>query len=104
MVLTFIGVIALGTSAMKLYSQYRLKPVEIYSNRIVTPYGATPLSNVSDYYIKLEKTFKPLQTDVVRDSARYFFLIEKNDKTHVLSEGDYPIYGILDSLNKVMEN
>ena len=102
MVLGFFTVIALGTATMKAYSYWRLKPVQIFTNRIITPYGETPLSNVSDFYVKLEKTYKPMQTEVVRDSARYFFLIEKNDKTHVLSEGDYPIYDILDKMNSVM--
>lgn len=102
MVLGFFTVIALGTAAMKAVSYWRLQPVQIFTNRIVTPYGETPLSNVSDFYVKLEKTYKPMQTEVVRDSARYFFLIEKNDKTHVLSEGDYPIYDILEKMNEVM--
>ena len=102
MVLGFFTVIALGTALMKAVSYWRLQPVQIFTNRIVTPYGETPLSNVSDFYVKLEKTYKPMQTEVVRDSARYFFLIEKNDKTHVLSEGDYDIYDILDKMNEVM--
>ena len=104
MVLSFIGIIGVGTAAMKLYSQWRLKPVEIYTNRIVTPYGETPLSNISDFYIKLENKYKPLRTDIVLDSAHYFFLIEKNEKTHVLSQGDYPIYDILDNLNRVIDS
>jgi hypothetical protein len=102
MVLGFFTIIALSTVGMKLYAFWRLQPVQIFTNRIVTPYGETPLSNVADFYVKLEKTYKPMQTEVVRDSARYFFLIEKNDKTHVLSEGDYPIYDILDKMNNVM--
>jgi hypothetical protein len=102
MILGFFTVIALSTVGMKLYAFWRLQPVQIFKNHIITPYGDTPLSNVADFYIKLEKTYKPLQTEVVRDSARYFFLIEKNDKTHVLSEGDYPIYDILDKMNDVM--
>jgi hypothetical protein len=102
MLLSFFTIIALSTVGMKLYAYWRLQPVQIFNNRIVTPYGETPLSNVADFYVKLEKTYKPMQTEVVRDSARYFFLIEKNDKTHVLSEGDYPIYDILDKMNNVM--
>jgi hypothetical protein len=102
MILGFFTIIALSTVGMKLYAFWRLQPVQIFNNRIITPYGETPLSNVADFYVKLEKTYKPMQTEVVRDSARYFFLIEKNDKTHVLSEGDYPIYDILDKMNDVM--
>jgi hypothetical protein len=102
MILGFFTVIAMVSFGMKAYSYGRLKPVQIFTNRIITPYGETPLSNVADFYIKLEKTYKPMQSEIVRDSARYFFLIEKNDKTHVLSEGDYPIYDILTKMNEVM--
>ena len=102
MILGFFTIIALSTLVMKGYSYWRLKPVQIFSNHIITPYGDAPFSNVADFYIKLENTYKPMQAEVVRDSARYFFLIEKNDKTHVLSEGDYPIYDILDKMNEVM--
>jgi hypothetical protein len=102
MMLGFFTVIALVSFGMKAYSYWRLKPVQIFSNRITTPYGEAPLSNVADFYIKLENTYKPMQSEIVRDSARYFFLIEKNEKTHVLSEGDYPIYEILDKMNERM--
>jgi hypothetical protein len=101
MVLGFFIVIALVSFGLKAYSYWRLKPVQIFNNRIVTPYGEAPFSNVA-FYIKLENTYKPLQSEIVRDSARYFFLIEKNEKTHVLSEGDYPIYDILDKMNQQM--
>lgn len=102
MILSFFGVIALGVSVMRLYSSWRIQPIEIYNNRIKTPYGEAPLSNVLDFYIKLEKKYKPMQTDVVQDSAHYFFLIERNNKTHVLSEGDYPIRDVLEKLNEAM--
>ena len=42
MVLGFFTVIALGTAAMKAVSYWRLQPVQIFTNRIVTPYGETP--------------------------------------------------------------
>lgn len=103
MILSFFALIAFMTSGFRLYSKWRLKPIEMYSNRIKTPYGSAPLSNVLDYYIKLEKRYKPMQTEVVKDSAFYFFLIERNNKTHVLSEGDYPIYEVLDNMNKLMK-
>lgn len=102
MILSFFAVIALGVSAMRFYSKWKIQPIEIYNNRIKTPYGEAPLSNVIDFYIKLEKKYKPMQTEIVQDSAHYFFLIERNNKTHVLSEGDYPIKEVLDKLNETM--
>jgi hypothetical protein len=102
MLLGFVIVIAIGMGGFRLISQLKLKTVKIYSNQIETPYGKTPLSNIRDYYIKMERRFKPINPDKTTDSTRYFFILEKNDKTHVLSEGDYQIDSILAKLNEAM--
>ncbi len=102
MICFFVGTIAAGTALFRLVSLWKLKPVQIYSNRIETPYGTAPLSNIRDFYVKIERHYKPMNPDVVTDSSRYFFLLERNDKTHVLSEGDYPVDSILAKLNDVM--
>ena len=98
----FIAAIAFMSGGFRLYSKWRLQPIEVSVNHIKTPYGKAPLNNLLDYYIKLEKRYKPMQADIIQDSAYYFFLIERNNKTHVLSEGDYPIREVLDKLNEVM--
>ncbi len=98
----FIGILAAGTAAFRLISMWKLKPVEIYNNRIVTPYGTAPLNNIRDFYIKIERHYKMIDPSAIKDSARYFFLLERNDKTHVLSEGDYQVDSILSKLNDVM--
>lgn len=102
MVCFFIGIIAAGTAVFRLISMWKLKPVQIYTNRIETPYGTAPLNNIRDFYIKIEMRTKPMNPNAVTDSSRYFFLLERNDKTHVLSEGDYQIDSILAKLNDVM--
>ncbi len=102
MILGFFAAIAFMSGGFRLYSTWRLQPIEISVNSIKTPYGSAPLNNIADYYIKLEKRFKPMQADIIQDSAYYFFLIERNNKTHVLSEGDYPIREVLDKLNEAM--
>ena len=102
MILGFFAVIAFGTTVFRLYSKWRLQPIEIYNNYIKTPYGDAPLSNILDSYIKLEIKYKPMQSNIAQDSAHYLFIIERNSKTHVLSEGDYPIKEVLDKLNETM--
>ena len=102
MMLAFLTLIMGGTALFRFISLWRLQEVTIYQNRIVTPYGTTAMTNIRDYYVKLETHYKPMQANVIQDSARYFFLIEKNDKTHVLSEGDYKIYDILEALNNTL--
>ena len=102
MVCFFVGIIAAGTALFRLISLWKLKPVQIYNNRIETPYGTAQFNNIRDFYVKIERHYKPMNPEVVTDSARYFFLIERNDKTHVLSEGDYAIDSVLAKLNDVM--
>ena len=102
MICFFFGSIAAGTAVFRLVSLWKLKPVQIYSNRVETPYGTAPINNIRDFYVKIERHYKPMNPDAALDSARYFFLIERNDKTHVLSEGDYQIDSILAKLNDVM--
>jgi hypothetical protein len=102
MVCFFIGIIAAGTAVFRLISLWKLKPVQIYSNRVETPYGTAPLNEIRDFYIKTERRTKPMNPSAVTDSSRYFFLMERSDKTHVLSEGDYDVDSILAKLNNVM--
>ena len=102
MICFFIGSIAFGTAAFRLLSLWKLKPVQIFSNRVETPYGTAPINNIRDFYIKIERHYKPMNPSEVTDSSRYFFLMERNDKTHVLSEGDYQVDSILAKLNDVL--
>jgi hypothetical protein len=102
MIVFFIGAIAAGTTGFRLFSKARIRPIQLFTNRIETPYGIVSLTNIRDYYIKLERHFQTMNPTVVRDSARYFFLLERSDKTHVLSEGDYPIDSILVKMNELM--
>ena len=104
MLLGFLAVIASGFFLLRLLSQAKLKTVSIYNNRIETPYGEVRLQDIRDYYIKIERKYKPLNPNEITDSTRYFFIHEKSDKTHVLSEGDYLIDSILFKLNYVVDN
>jgi hypothetical protein len=96
------GLVCAFAIVLKLFSYFRLQPVELYDDRIKTPYGTAELRNVRDFYIKIERHYRPMQPNEVRDSARYFFVQERSDKTHVLSEGDYPIDSIWARMNDVM--
>jgi hypothetical protein len=97
-----IGLVAVLSLSLKLFSMARLKPVKLYRNSVETPYGTASLREIKDFYIKKETHYKPMQPNVVSDSARYLFILERNDKGHVLSEGDYPIDSILSKMNDLM--
>ncbi len=103
MILSFIAVILAGFVGLRVYSSFKLSPVKIYINRIETPYGEANFREVRDFYIKQERKYKPMNPNEVTDSTRYFFLFERSDKTHVLSEGDYLIDSILAKMNEVFD-
>lgn len=102
LVAALVGFVFIFAFTLKIYSLTRLKPVKIYRNSLETPYGTAEFKNIKDFYIKIEKHYKPMQPNVLADSARYFFILERDDKGHVLSEGDYPVDSILAKLNQVM--
>ena len=103
MLLGFGALIALGTGLLKVYSLWRLQPIVVYNTRVVTPYGAAVYKNLIDFGIQLEKKTSLINPEVSRDSVRYLMLFEKGGKTHVLSEGDYPIDSIYATLNRIVE-
>jgi hypothetical protein len=94
MLLGFFAVIASGFVVLRLVSKVKLTEVEIYNNHVKTPYGDVRFQDIDDFYIKIEKKSKILNPNELTDSTRYFFLMEKSRKTHILSEGDYLIDSI----------
>ena len=97
-----IGLVAVLSMGLKLFSMARLKPVKLYRTSIETPYGTAQLREIKDFYIKKEVHYKPMQPNAISDSARYLFILERDDKGHVLSEGDYAIDSILAKMNDLM--
>jgi hypothetical protein len=103
LLLMFIGVTALFSGIWKSVSLMRLTPVRIYSNVIETPYGRMDFKNIADFYIKVEPKYRTMQQNVPVDTTKFFYLIDRSGKNHVLSEGDYPIDTILTKLNTVLD-
>jgi hypothetical protein len=96
------GLVAVLSLGLKLFSMARLKPVKLYRNSVETPYGTVQWREIKDFYIKKETHYKPMQPNVITDSTRFLFIVERNDKGHVLSEGDYPIDSVLAKMNDLM--
>ena len=104
MVISFAGTIAFFTALSRFYAIWRTEPVKLYTEHLETPFGKTTYFNVKDYFIRLQHEYKPMQPETVRDSTRYLMIIERNDKTHLLSQSDYPIDTILAKMNLIMNN
>lgn len=103
LLLWFIGVTALFSAIWKGVSLWLLKPVRIYADAIETPYGYAKFSNMLDFYVKIEPQYRSMQQNMHVDTTKFFYLIERTGKNHVLSEGDYPVDSILVKLNIVLD-
>ena len=103
MLLSFIGVISFFTSLSRLYALWRMQPIKLYTEHIETPFGKTKYTDIKDFFVRTQNDYKPMQPTVVRDSIRYLMIIERSDKTHLLSEADYPIDSIFVKLDEEMK-
>jgi len=103
MLLGFGLIMALGSGLFRAFSLWKLQPIEIYRDRVVLPSGVALFRNLDDFGLKGTKRTSIADPNLVRDSMRYLMLFEKGGKTHVLSEGDYPIDSIYAKLEKANE-
>ena len=103
MLLSFVCVICFFTSLSRLYALWHMTPVKLYTEHIETPFGKPKYTDVKDFFIRTQNDYKPMQPDVARDSIRYLMIIERSDKTHLLSEADYQIDSIFVKLDEEMK-
>lgn len=99
----FLVVLAVGSWGYRFYSIWRLKPLKIFNDRIETPYGVAKMTEIKDYFIRMDKKYQPFTSERAVDSIRFLFIIERGEKIHALSEGDYPIDSVLSKINTVYE-
>jgi hypothetical protein len=106
MFLGFLFMLACGSGLFKLMSLWSLKPIEIYSHSVKTPYGRAEFKDVKDFFIKPSMIAKSIDPNLPVDSTRFLSIIERrgeSDKIHILSEGDYPIDSVFVYLIKALD-
>lgn len=84
----FVGIIATCSTIFSFWSQQKLIPVELDATKLVTPYGETQLSEIKAAYIRGENE---KSTIIREDDTKLLIIVERTNKTHVLSELNYPV-------------
>lgn len=97
MLLFFTFLIGAGTAFFTWMRTQRLGPVEIYTDRVVTPYGTAAFEDIDNAKITTDQQQQPF-SNLNPGATRLLAIIEKGGKTHALSESDYPIEEILREL------
>lgn len=102
MLLFFVFIIGASTAFFTWLRQQQLKPVNIYTDRIETPFGEAPFQRIRNAKIMAHSEGSPLGA-YNRNQTRLLTIIERDGKTHVMSESDYPIERILNQLREAVK-
>jgi len=102
MLLFFLFLIG-GSTAFFSYLRLRaIGPVEIYAEGISTPYGAVSFQDIRNAKIIVDSEPALLSPSTGR-KTRLLTIVERDGKTHALSEADYPVEEIMGKLKKTIE-
>lgn len=100
MLLFFAALIGGGAAFFSWLKIRKTGPVTLYQDAIETPYGKASFGAIKDAYIHADR--EPSLIDPARAvrTTKMLVIEEKNGKTHVMSEEDYPINEILSALKR----
>ena len=87
-----------GTAGFSKLTSRKLGSVEMGADYLLTPYGRTNIDQIRNAYIEMDRKPSLFNPGQGKDRVRLLFVIEKDGKTHVLSEENYPIQAILNTL------
>ena len=93
-----IALVAGGTAGFSKLTSNKLGAVEIGADYLVTPYGTTDFDEIRNAYIEMDQKPSLFNPGQGKDRIRLLLIIENDGKTHVLSEENYPIQEILNTL------
>lgn len=99
MLLFFLFLIGSSTAFFSYMRLRKVGPVEIYASGMTTPYGKVRFEDIRNAEIILDKESNILSGSTGR-RTRMLAIIEKDGKTHALSEEDYPVQEILAKMKK----
>lgn len=103
MLLFFTFLIGASTAFFSWMRTERLQPVFIYDDAVETSFGYLSYDKIGNAKIMMDKQNQPF-SNLNQETTRMLAIIEKNGKTHALSEADYPIDDILRELRKAVKS
>jgi hypothetical protein len=99
----FAFIIAGGTAFFSWWSARKVGPVSVFADAIETPYGKANFADIRNAFIETETERSLLNANITTASVRLLIIEEKDGRTHVLSETNYPIDAVLAALKKAVK-
>lgn len=103
MICFFIGLIAIISLSARLFTLFRLKPIQIDATKITTAYGETKFTEIRDFFIQTDRQYKPNSPNQPVDSMRFLIIFDRKLNRQMYSEEDYPIDSIFKILDKAVD-
>jgi len=99
MLLFFLFLIGSSTAFFSYMRLRKVGPVDIYEGGMKTPYGKVAFQDIRNAEIIVDEEPNVLSGNTGR-RTRILTIVEKDGKTHALSEEDYPVQEILGKMKK----
>ncbi|MEQ8704103.1 MAG: hypothetical protein RIC19_09305 [Phaeodactylibacter sp.] len=103
MLLFFTFLIGASTAFFSWMRTERLEPVMIYNNAVETSYGKVAYKDLGNAKIVTDQQNQPF-SNLNQGTTRLLVILEKDGKTHALSEEDYPIEEVLRELRNAVQD
>lgn len=98
----FIFLIAAGTAFFSGLFMRKIGPVHMYESKMETSYGEVAYPDIRNAYIHVDKQPSMINPNITRRSTRMLVIEEKDGRTHVLPEENYPIEQILGRMREIV--
>ncbi|NBC06594.1 MAG: hypothetical protein GVY26_05310 [Bacteroidetes bacterium] len=103
MLLFFLFLIGSSTAFFSYMRLRKVGPVDIYEAGVKTPYGKVAFQDIRNAEIIVDEEPNVLSGNTGR-RTRMLTIIERDGKTHALSEEDYPIQEILGKMKQAIKD
>jgi hypothetical protein len=101
---TFIvALLALGVVLFSFWEYKKIGPVYLDAEGIETSYGKARYSEIARIYIHREIDRSLINPNMGRDTTKWLILEERGGKQHALSEDQYDLPAIMESLEIFLE-
>ena len=101
LLLSFTMLIAFGMALFSWLSNMKMQQIKLFKNSIELPEKKIKLSKIKNAYIYVHLEKSSLSSNIVRDTIKMLILEERNGQTHAISENNYEINDILESLKQL---
>ncbi|MBK7408862.1 MAG: hypothetical protein IPJ40_12880 [Saprospirales bacterium] len=98
-----ICMLGLGTTIFSFWNHQKIGPIVLDGKGIETPYGKALYTDIARIYIHKEIDRSLIDPSLGRDTTKWLIIEERNGTRHALSEDQYNLPEIMQSLEGFLE-